>query len=192
MIPDTTSMENSRAALEADCSWLPHDPLIGSRLDRIAVAEPFWHTDDHDGESDNEGSEPHLLLSRKAQLHQDWYGFSSNHVLINKERAEKSLRPLTRRSELDAAAKAHAESMARRGRVYRINISGLREKLGLNGVLLDANVAVGRTIEDIHRKMMSRPFSGKTNILDHRYAHFGIGTGKGGSKKLYVCQIFQS
>ena len=139
-------------------------------------------------ESDH-STDTQLILKRqprKRDLPDCWY-FSSNHVLINRERSKRDIRSLVRCSKIDALAREHATYMARKGDVRfakRIAVDGPSRRIG-------QNVASGTSIREIHIGMMTRSKGDKNNILDTRYSKFGMGTAKGPDGRLYLCQIFR-
>lgn len=129
-------------------------------------------------------------MARSRKLPNTWY-FSSNHVLVNQERSQRVIAPLTRMLGLDAIARLHAEEMAATGRVYYLDLSTLTFALkDINCRRLGVNVQKGKSIRDIH-KLMMQALSNKNNILDRRFTHMGMGTAVGKDGALYLCQIFR-
>lgn len=129
------------------------------------------------------------ILAKSRRLPSTWY-FSSNHVMVNKERTERMIAPLTRLSELDAIARAHAEAMAAQGRLFHSNPHQVQSEFHHEMRRLGENVARGCCIREIHAAMMKNR-SDKNNILDRRYTNMGMATATGEDGMLYLCQVFR-
>eukprot|EP00957_Ditylum_brightwellii_P161474 12294915-Ditylum_brightwellii.AAC.1 len=65
---------------------------------------------------------------RSKSLPGTWY-YSSNHILINDERVERKISPLTRRRDLDEKAREQAEMMANDQKLYYEDPNILTENL---------------------------------------------------------------
>mmetsp|Transcript_1230 Transcript_1230/g.3174 ORF Transcript_1230/g.3174 Transcript_1230/m.3174 type:complete len:204 (-) Transcript_1230:110-721(-) len=124
-------------------------------------------------------------LIRLNELRQPGY-YSSNHVLVNRERIRRRMDPLVRDLQLDEVARRQAEAAMESGKVKHSQAA----PCGLVCRRLGENVACGKTIRAIHNDMMHSP-SDKRNILDARYKRMGMGTARGEDGILYLCQIFQ-
>lgn len=144
---------------------------------------------DQESLSDRNGSDKEIILKKKPQqreLPSTWY-FSSNHVLVNRERTKRNIPTLFRCSKLDALAREHATAMVRNGDVFlseTLNIVGKHHRLG-------QNAASGTNIREMHRYMMKKSKGDKNNLLDSRYKNFGMGTAQSPDGRLYLCQIFK-
>ena len=118
--------------------------------------------------------------------------FSSNHVLINRERILAGLPPLKRSVRLDDLARAHAQVMADNTTVQPSvpNIERLQEKLKAPRV--GENTLRGASIRSIHQEMMTNPENPycRGNLLAANFTEFGMGTAVGADGKLYLCQLF--
>lgn len=147
--------------------------------------------------SDPESYEPVLdeaealgrAMQRSRQLPDTWY-YSSNHVMVNRERLKSVMAPLTRMSELDAIARGHAEAMATSDKLFHSDPDSLQSQFNRPSRRMGENVAVGANIRDIHKKMMTTA-SDKHNILHRCYTHMGMATVKGSDGQLYLCQVFR-
>jgi len=119
-----------------------------------------------------------LVQYKEEEIHSTSY-FASNHVLINRERMKRGLRPLTRNIAMDDLARKSAEAMAASG--------------GLNVLPTTyvGNVLKGETIRTIHRStMLQKQGRERANILNPYFQDFGVGTCKGTDGQLYMCQLF--
>jgi uncharacterized protein YkwD len=105
--------------------------------------------------------------------------FASNHILVNRERMKRGLRPLNRNRAMDDLAREHAAKMA--------SSSG-KAPLATTFV---GNVLRGASIRAIHRAtMIERDGRERYNILNPYFQEFGVGTAKGQDGMLYMCQLF--
>jgi len=119
-----------------------------------------------------------LVQYNEEEIHSTSY-FASNHVLINRERMKRGLRPLTRNVPMDELARNCAEKMA--------VCTGLQ---GLPTTYV-GNVLRGDTIRSIHRStMLQKQGRERANILNPYFQDFGVGTCKGKDGMLYMCQLF--
>lgn len=118
--------------------------------------------------------------------HQTWY-YSSNHVLVNRERLAHGLPPLTRSVALDETARQVAEGAAQG--------ESLSEMLSHTRTFQSGNVLVGDSIRTIHGQTLARSDCQRErkNLLHPDYTHLGVGTYKDPSTGLlYLCQLFGS
>jgi len=133
------------------------------------------------------------LLNRREQLPGPWY-YSSNHVLVNRERTNRTMEALIRDKGLDSMAQIHAQQMVTEDCVHHVNLRAIQESIKDTKCAIHrigSNVAMGHSIRDIHDDMMET-LSHQNNILDRRYTHFGMGTALGSDgETLYLCQIFR-
>ena len=119
-----------------------------------------------------------LVQYKEEEIHSTSY-FASNHVLINRERMKRGLRPLSRNTAMDVLARKSAEAMA--------------ESNGLNPLKTTyvGNVLRGETIRSIHRStMLQKQGRERLNLLNPFFQDFGVGTCKGEDGMLYMCQLF--
>lgn len=119
-----------------------------------------------------------LVQYSEEEIHSTSY-FASNHVLVNRERMKRGLRPLCRNIAMDDLARKSAEKMAE---------SNGKESIPTTYV---GNVLRGETIRSIHRStMLQKAGRERTNILNPYFQDFGVGTCKGADGTLYMCQLF--
>jgi hypothetical protein len=119
-----------------------------------------------------------LVQYKEEEIHSTSY-FASNHVLINRERMKRGLRPLTRNITMDEQARKSAEAMA--------------SSNGLNPLKTTyvGNVLRGESIRSIHRStMQQKQGRERANLLNPYFQDFGVGTAKGEDGMLYMCQLF--
>ena len=119
-----------------------------------------------------------LVQYKEEEIHSTSY-FASNHVLINRERMKRGLRPLTRDIAMDDLARKSAQQMA--------------DSNGLNPLKTTyvGNVLRGESIRAIHRSIMQQKQGReRANLLNPYYQDFGVGTAKGSDGQLYMCQLF--
>lgn len=110
--------------------------------------------------------------------------FSSNHILVNRERIHRGKNPLIRCRHLDGIAKKHAEEMAEACALLENPISS---------VIMAENVLRGPSIRVIHQMIMvGVRDQERDNILSDRFARFGMGTATGEDGMIYMSQVFQA
>jgi uncharacterized protein YkwD len=130
------------------------------------------------GRRSKSNSLSNLIQYKEEEIHSTSY-FASNHVLINRERMKRGLRPLTRNIAMDELARKSAEAMA--------------TSCGLNALPTTyvGNVLRGESIRSIHRStMLQKQGRERQNILNPYFQDFGVGTCKGDDGMLYMCQLF--
>ncbi|CAB9514458.1 expressed unknown protein [Seminavis robusta] len=109
--------------------------------------------------------------------------FSSNLILVNRERIHRGKDPLVRCRHLDAIAKKHADEMAQVCEVLESPISS---------ATMAENVQRGPSIRVIHQMIMvGVSDTERNNILSDRFARFGVGTATGEDGMIYMSQLFQ-
>mmetsp|Transcript_3433 Transcript_3433/g.3889 ORF Transcript_3433/g.3889 Transcript_3433/m.3889 type:complete len:719 (-) Transcript_3433:91-2247(-) len=119
-----------------------------------------------------------LVQYTEEEIHSTSY-FASNHVLINRERMKRGLKPYTRNIAMDDVARKSALAMA--------------ESNGLNPLPATyvGNVLRGESIRSIHRStMLQKQGRERENLLNPYFQDFGVGTAKGEDGMLYMCQLF--
>ena len=119
-----------------------------------------------------------LVQYSEEEIHSTSY-FASNHVLVNRERMKRGLRPLTRNIAMDELARDNAKAMAESGGVAPIRATYV------------GNVLRGESIRAIHRStMQQKQGRERANLLNPYFQDFGVGTCKGKDGMLYMCQLF--
>lgn len=119
-----------------------------------------------------------LVQYSQEEIHSTSY-FASNHVLVNRERMKRGLRPLTRNIAMDTLARASAQAMATSAGCAPLKTTYV------------GNVLRGESIRAVHRAiMLNREGRERTNLLNPYFQDFGVGTSKGEDGMLYVCQLF--
>ena len=175
----TTTFGSEDESIEVQ--W--HSPAGEKKIRRVPVP-----ADVSDSDSDELGLP---LLTKKGSKNlptSSWY-YSSNHIMVNNERRKKKVHPLTRKHELDATARWHAENMASANRLHHAAPEDLQSKIGRPCRVVGKNVAKGENVRAIHNKMMSSP-SDVRNMCDSRYVQFGMATARGPDGELFLCQVF--
>jgi len=119
-----------------------------------------------------------LQQYKDEEIHSTSY-FASNHVLVNRERMKRGLRPLTRNIAMDELARGVAQTMSEN-----------EGKTSLPATYV-GNVLRGESIRAIHRAVMvNKEGRERLNILNPYFQDFGVGTSKGKDGMLYICQLF--
>lgn len=119
--------------------------------------------------------------------------FGGNHVLINRERVIRSIKPLCREKLLDELAANHAKKLASQEKMEHSSLKKTMRGVLASGParLIGENICKGKTAQKIHEKMMLRFPQERNNILDRRYTSFGVGSAKSSSGELYIVQIYK-
>jgi uncharacterized protein YkwD len=108
-------------------------------------------------------------------------------------RAAEGRAALVRDTTLDRVAQAHAEALARRGRIA--HDAGLGDpaeraaEAGVDASEIGENVAQSTTIEGCHRALWYSA-SHRENLLSPRFRRVGIGLARGGDGSRFVVQLF--
>ena len=119
-----------------------------------------------------------LVEYKDEDIHSTSY-FASNHVLINRERMKRGLRPLVRNSKMDELAREHSKKMAECSGCTPIQTTFV------------GNVMRGESIRSIHKiTMANKQGRERYNLLNPYFQEFGIGTAQGKDGQLYLCQLF--
>lgn len=119
-----------------------------------------------------------LVQYKEEEIHSTSY-FASNHVLVNRERMKRGLRPLTRNVPMDQLARKCSETMAESSGIQALPTTYV------------GNVLRGENIRAIHRStMLQKQGRERANILNPYFQDFGVGTCKGKDGMLYMCQLF--
>jgi uncharacterized protein YkwD len=119
-----------------------------------------------------------LVHYNDDEIHSPSY-FASDHVLVNRERMKRGLKPLTRKIAMDELARASARRMADTAGVSSFDTTYV------------GNALHGESIRAVHKAIM-RNIDGRerANLMNPYYQYFGVGTAKGKDGMLYVCQLF--
>ena len=118
----------------------------------------------------------------RGPIHDTWY-YSSNHVLVNRERMLRNIPPLRRSIALDELARAMASQLAS-------SDGGFSPTIPAN--CHAGNVIVGYSIRHIHEQTMNLANSiERANILNPSFTEFGMGTCKASDGQLYLVQFFE-
>lgn len=118
--------------------------------------------------------------------------YSSNHVLVNRERVFKGLKPLQRCNRLDELAREHACKMAMHQQVMPSVATAQELQIKLKSSRVGENTLRGTSIREIHAEMMkcAQQPACRANVLAPRFTRFGMGTALGQDGKLYLVQLF--
>lgn len=128
-------------------------------------------------------------MERSKELPGTWY-YSSNHVMVNMERRNRVVAPLTRKADLDDVARQHALEMAAKGELFHSDPYKLHLWLASKSKVMGENVAVGDNIRTIHKNMLENREQ-TSNMLHRRYTQFGMGTAKSSDGRLFLCQVYR-
>lgn len=99
--------------------------------------------------------------------------------LVNKERTDRELQPLTMDTKLQAIARAHSKDMFAKGYFSHRNLEGLSpfdrmDNAGIKYLWAGENLALAPTLESAHIGLMNSE-GHKRNILDPEFKKIGIG-----------------
>lgn len=176
-------------------SWKSSGDKGHHRNTPLIVSNPDKQRDDDDDAADasttfDEALELGMAMARSKNLPGMWY-YSSNHIMVNKERTKRAAAPLTRMRALDELARDHAQAMANEHRLHHIPTEELAYALqNVAHRRLGSNVYKGENIRNMHDDMMD-DLANRNNIVDRRFTHMGMGTAMGANGELYLCQIFR-
>ena len=122
----------------------------------------------------------HTSDNEECCIHDTWY-FSSNHVLVNRERVERGIPALRRSIRLDELARDHAQKLA------ESEVDTMKSPI-------PGNTFRGHSIRQIHHATMSQEGQCKEreNILNPDFNEFGMATKKGTDGLLYLVQFFDT
>ena len=105
--------------------------------------------------------------------------------LINQERQQRGLSPLTTNSDLVAGARFQADAIRDAGRLFHNPDLG---SVTTGWTKLGENVGFGGTVDALHAAFMNSP-GHRANILDPVYTHVGLGVVVEGSR-IWVAEVF--
>jgi hypothetical protein len=117
-------------------------------------------------------------------LHDTWY-YSSNHVLVNRERMMREIRPLMRSIALDEMARTIATMSATNCPPQPQEPDTTMIPKHYHG-----HVLVGESIRSIHQHTLLHDPQARDKLLDVDYREFGMATCKGRDGRLHLCQLF--
>ena len=137
--------------------------------------------------------EKRILLQTLGKM-PDTTFYSSNHVMVNKERVTHSLPILKRSRILDEVARTHALRMLDNRKTIPCLDEACLSQLKLkttseNKSIVGLNVAYGRTIKDGQKLFMSAEKYRK-KILNREFNRMGFATARDLKGRLYMCQLF--
>ncbi|TWI80423.1 uncharacterized protein YkwD [Lacibacter cauensis] len=115
--------------------------------------------------------------------------------LLNKERKQRGLKPLTADEPLRKVARAHSEDMLRRGYFSHITPDGKdpfdrMKKAGIHYNLAGENLAYAATLSKAHNGLMHSRLH-REAILNAKFKRVGIGIVDGGKNGLMISQEFR-
>lgn len=181
--------------------WLEREERDQLKFSRHFVGDRYTlrksSSDDTDmtvTSSDDEARLTRLSIKQRAKaLPRGPGAFGGNHVLVNKERVKRSIKPLIRERSLDEIAGNHAKKLAYQEKMEHSSLNKTMRRILANGParLIGENISKGKTAQRIHEKMMLKHPQERNNILDRRYTSFGVGSAKGSSGELYIVQIYK-
>lgn len=116
--------------------------------------------------------------------------------LINHERQQEGLHPLTADTALTGVARRHSQDMFARGYFAHISPDGVTpadrvRAAGIRYLITGENLALGPTLTICHTGLMNSP-GHRANILHKSYGRVGIGILDGGLRGLMVSQEFRN
>mmetsp|Transcript_17620 Transcript_17620/g.21553 ORF Transcript_17620/g.21553 Transcript_17620/m.21553 type:complete len:392 (+) Transcript_17620:180-1355(+) len=119
--------------------------------------------------------------------------FGGCHILINKERKKKGLKPLHRERILEEAASNHAKVIANEKKLTHSDIKATMKSILSSGScsLIGESLGRGKIAQIVVDRMMLHSPQDRNNILDQRYSTFGIGSARCSSGDLYIVQIYK-
>jgi len=148
-------------------------------------------------ESERDADDVYISQRAKA-LPQTTGRFGNNHVLINKERVKRNIRPLMRDQALDSIALAHAKKMAAADKVLHseandtiaeiLRTSNPCRVIGENVTKQGGTRYLTRTA---HNKLFANSSADRKNMLDERYTSLGVGSQVSDTGIVYICQIYK-
>ena len=167
------------------------------KMNRLSRESPI-HLKKRDGMVRRMFSDPLQRLQekrkREKELKQmpDIVEFSSNHIMINKERLARGIEQLERCNVLDEVASNHAKLMAERIHLYENLSEGCKVFLKRHKNIsstYEINVECASSIRKSHLMLMCRE-SSRRNILNPNFNSMGVGFARDRKGWLYICQVF--
>ena len=164
-----------------------HSPLVAQT---VLYAQQGRGATVHPSSFSEELRNLNITMESARELPRNCY-FGNNHVMVNRVREGHLVPPLNRSHDLDTLARWHAEAMAALdGGAFHADPNDLQAKLKKPSRRIGSNVAVGESVRRIHQQMMYKK-GDYNNIVDRRYTEMGMGTARGRSGEIYLCQIFR-
>ena len=111
-------------------------------------------------------------------------------VMINDDRRSYGLAPVSARHDVEEIADGHSAAMAAAHDIWHNDAyfsAATKRRLGASRV--GENVALNRTADDAHRKLMASP-QHRANILDPGYSVVGIAVAADENGRIYVTEDF--
>lgn len=111
-------------------------------------------------------------------------------VLINDDRRSHGLREVSARADVEEIADGHSAAMAARHDIWHNDAyftAATKRRLGASRV--GENVALNRSADDAHRKLMASP-QHRANILDAGFSVVGIAVAADEDGRLYITEDF--
>jgi len=152
--------------------------------DRSVDATESSACDYTDGSSSSVLNEP-SILSRFP----DPSYFSSNHILVNRERAACNLPQLLRSPYLDGVARERAAYLALQMSLEPLTPRQVKEKCSSS--IAAENIVRGSSVRAMHEQCMSELPKHMERILSPRFNEMGMGTAMGKDGNLYMVQYFR-
>jgi uncharacterized protein YkwD len=115
--------------------------------------------------------------------------------LVNKERAQRGIRPVEWDERMAEVGRRHCEDMFRRGYFSHNSPEGLTpfdrmQNAGINFNFAGENLALAPNIELAHQGLMQSK-GHRENILQANFGHLGVGAIDGGPYGIMFCQEFK-
>ena len=191
--PTTKMLHQEWQPREKDDSLTFSSQSVGNRRSLQSCA-----TDDTDDtvttiEEEEEKTIQLLVRQRAKALPRGPGAFGGNHVLINRERVTRGIKPLCRQKKLDEVAAKHAKKLSLLDELHHSSLGRILDNILQDGPcrLLGENISKGKSSFIIHDNMMLRYAQDRNNILDRRYTAFGVGSAKSSSGDLYIVQLYK-
>jgi hypothetical protein len=111
-------------------------------------------------------------------------------ALINAERVQRDLAPITARGDVTDVARVQARAMADAGDIWHNDdyfTDGMRRRLDAR--TLGENVAMNKSVEDAHRRLMESP-GHRANILDPDFRVAGIASARAADGTYFLVEDF--
>lgn len=111
-------------------------------------------------------------------------------VLVNDDRKAHGLAPLNARADVKEIAEGHSAAMAKGHDIWHNDAYfSAATKRRLGAARVGENVALNRSADDAHRKLMASPRH-RANILDPGYSVVGIAAAADEEGRLYITEDF--
>ncbi len=174
-------------------------------IEQIVNSEPVdmpsqtWQTSNDEVPMPSSPS-PEQKIKIRSKLPKRVGPFGSNHLLINKERVLRGIKPLVRQKGLDGIAVEHAKLMAARDKLEHSSVlettskiltqTGLSRVIGENVWCSDKRERTKKATLEAYKRQFALSKADRKNILNEEFCSFGVGTARSDSGVIYICQIF--